>query len=72
MLIFGKFYLGYVENHIPEKALDLFEQMHLNLENTTYTKIFGACAQLVDNRAKKIGKNFLKKCQIVSEMITLY
>jgi hypothetical protein len=56
MLTFKKFNLGYVENNIPEKALDVFEQMHLKPEDITYAKIFSACAQLADERAMKIGK----------------
>ena len=44
---------------MPEKALDLFEEMHLNLENATYTIAFSACAQLSNDRAKKLGKKLL-------------
>jgi pentatricopeptide repeat protein len=63
MLTFKKFNLGYVENNIPEKALDVFEQMHLKPEDITYAKIFSACAQLADDRAMKIGKKLFDQMQ---------
>ncbi len=63
MWTFKKFNLGYVENNVPEKALDVFEQMHLNPEAITYAKIFSVCAQLADDRAMKIGKKILDQMQ---------
>ncbi|CAF4068573.1 unnamed protein product, partial [Rotaria magnacalcarata] len=50
---------GYVANDMSEKALDLFEQIHINLDHVTYTIVFNACAQLANDRAKKIGKKLL-------------
>ncbi|CAM4844112.1 unnamed protein product [Rotaria magnacalcarata] len=50
---------GYTENKIFEKALDLFDQIQLNLTNVTYTVIFNACAQLCNDRATKIGRKLL-------------
>ncbi|CAF4702971.1 unnamed protein product [Rotaria sp. Silwood2] len=44
---------------MSEEALDLFEQMHLNLNNITYSIVFNACAQLANDRAMKIGKQLL-------------
>ncbi|CAF5229424.1 unnamed protein product [Rotaria magnacalcarata] len=44
-----------------ERALDLFEQIHLNFDSVTYTVIFNACAGLVNDRAMKIGKELLAK-----------
>ncbi|CAF1016309.1 unnamed protein product [Rotaria sordida] len=52
---------GYVENKMIEKALDLFEQMHLNLDNVTYTSMFNACAELANDRARKIGYKLLNQ-----------
>ncbi len=43
------------------KALDLFEQMPLDPNESTLTIIFNACAQLSDDRAKEIGKKLLKQ-----------
>jgi len=61
MLIFGKFNLGYAENQMPEKALDLFEQMDLDLNSSTHAKIFSVCAKLADDRAKRIGNKLLEQ-----------
>ncbi|CAF4569707.1 unnamed protein product, partial [Rotaria socialis] len=56
-----KFNLGYVGNEMFEKALDLFEQIHLSLTNVIYTIIFNTCAKLCNDRAMKIGKKLLAK-----------
>ncbi|CAF4267136.1 unnamed protein product, partial [Rotaria magnacalcarata] len=42
-----------------EKALDLFEQIHLSLTNVIYAIVFNACAKLCNDRAMKIGKKLL-------------
>ncbi|CAF1067251.1 unnamed protein product [Rotaria sordida] len=52
---------GYIENEMYEKILDLFEQMHLNLDNVIYTLVFNACAQLANDRAMKIGEKLLQE-----------
>jgi pentatricopeptide repeat protein len=46
---------------MSEKALDLFEQMPFNPDNVIYTTIFNACAQLVNDRAMKIGQKLLDR-----------
>ncbi|CAF2065726.1 unnamed protein product [Rotaria magnacalcarata] len=52
---------GYVGNEMFERALDLFEQIHLNFDSVTYTVVFNACAGLANDRAMKIGKELLAK-----------
>ncbi|CAF5171256.1 unnamed protein product [Rotaria magnacalcarata] len=47
---------GYIENKTFEKALDLFEQIDIELNDVTYTIAFNACAKLCNDRAMKIGK----------------
>ncbi|CAF5147420.1 unnamed protein product, partial [Rotaria magnacalcarata] len=44
-----------------EKALDLFEEIDIELGDVTYTIIFNACAKLCNDRAMKIGKELLAK-----------
>ncbi|CAF5217811.1 unnamed protein product, partial [Rotaria magnacalcarata] len=51
----------YVGNEMFEKALDLFEQIHLSLTNVIYAIVFNACAKLCNDRAMKIGKKLLAK-----------
>jgi pentatricopeptide repeat protein len=58
---FTRFHLGYVKNNIPEKALDLFEQMPFNPDDFIIVIIFSACAQSSTDRAKKIGKELLRQ-----------
>ncbi|CAF4364978.1 unnamed protein product, partial [Rotaria sordida] len=52
---------GYVENKMYEKTLDLFEQLPFPLHNFGYTIIFNACAQLLNDRAKQIGRKLLQQ-----------
>jgi bisphosphoglycerate-independent phosphoglycerate mutase (AlkP superfamily) len=56
---FDKLYLGYVENKMSDKALDLFEQIPFTLHDVGYTIVFNACAQLSNDRAKQIGRKLL-------------
>jgi pentatricopeptide repeat protein len=44
---------------MPEKALDLFEQITISPNDVIYTMVFSACAQLGDDRAMQIGKRLL-------------
>ncbi|CAF4239603.1 unnamed protein product [Rotaria sordida] len=59
IITYGAMIKGYIGNTMSEKALDLFEQIHLNLDNVTYTIVFNACAQLANDRAMKIGRKLL-------------
>ncbi|CAF5081652.1 unnamed protein product, partial [Rotaria sp. Silwood1] len=61
IITYGALMKGYVENQMSEKALDLFEQIELNLNNVAYTIVFKACAELANDRAMKIGKTLLNK-----------
>ncbi|CAF2112185.1 unnamed protein product, partial [Rotaria magnacalcarata] len=56
-----EFNLGYVGNEMFEKALDLFEEIDIELGDVTYTIVFNACAKLCNDRAMKIGKRLLAK-----------
>ncbi|CAF2268538.1 unnamed protein product, partial [Rotaria magnacalcarata] len=50
---------GYVGNEMFEKALDLFEQIHLSLTSVIYAIVFNACGKLCNDRAMKIGRKLL-------------
>ncbi|CAF5175920.1 unnamed protein product, partial [Rotaria magnacalcarata] len=50
---------GYVKNEMFDRALDLFEQIHLNFDSVTYIVVFNACAELANDRAVKIGRKLL-------------
>ncbi|CAF4797372.1 unnamed protein product, partial [Rotaria socialis] len=52
---------GYIGNEIVDKALDLFEQIDVKLDDVTYIVVFNACAKLCNDRAMKIGKELLAK-----------
>jgi hypothetical protein len=55
----NRFNLGYVDNNMCEKALDLFEQMPLDPDDVTFIALFKACAQLNNDQARKIGNKLL-------------
>ncbi len=44
---------------MPEKVLDLFDEMSIKPDEVTLTLLFNACTQVGDERAKKIGKKLL-------------
>ncbi|CAF3289692.1 unnamed protein product [Rotaria socialis] len=52
---------GYIGNEIFDKALDLFEQIDVKLDDVTYIVVFNACAKLCNDRAMKMGKELLAK-----------
>ena len=51
---------------MPEKTLDLFEQMSVNPNNIIHTIVFKACALLSNERSMGIGKKLLN--QISNEL----
>ncbi|CAM4827294.1 unnamed protein product, partial [Rotaria magnacalcarata] len=59
IITYGTLMKGYVGNEMFERALDLFEQIHLNFDSVTYTVVFNACAGLANDRAIKIGRKLL-------------
>ncbi|CAF1650844.1 unnamed protein product, partial [Rotaria magnacalcarata] len=61
IITYGAMVKGYVGNEMFEKALDLFEQIDIELDDVTYTIVFNACAKLCNDRAMKIGKKLLAK-----------
>ncbi|CAF3819776.1 unnamed protein product [Rotaria sp. Silwood1] len=61
IVTYGTMMKGYVENEMSEKALDLFEQIELNLNSFAYTTVFKVCAELANDRAMKIGKVLLDR-----------
>jgi pentatricopeptide repeat protein len=50
---------GYNINGLPEKALDLFDQVSSMLNAKLYTIMYSTCAALSDDRAIKLGKQVL-------------
>ena len=51
---------------MPEKTLDLFEQMSVNPNDIIHTIVFNACALLANERSMSIGKKLLN--QISNEL----
>ncbi|CAF5173922.1 unnamed protein product, partial [Rotaria magnacalcarata] len=52
---------GLVTNNVPEKVLDLFDEMKIEPNQFTLSTLFNACAKLCNDRAMKIGKELLAK-----------
>lgn len=58
-LLNKNFSLGFISNKMPEKLLDLLDQMVIEPDDINTTFILNACAQLNNDRAMRIGKKFL-------------
>ncbi|CAF2087329.1 unnamed protein product [Rotaria magnacalcarata] len=79
IVAYGAMMKGYIQNNMCDEALDLFEEIPLNLSDVSYTIIFNACAQLSTDRAMKIGrkllnqmpKNFLNDNKLLTSAINM-
>ena len=52
---------GYVTNNLPEKALELFDDVSSEANAVLYTIVFSACADLSNERAVQSGKKYLEQ-----------
>ena len=53
--------VGYIDNHLPEKALNMFEEMTEAPDHVALAIFFRACAALNDQRAVELGNKVLKR-----------
>ncbi|CAF1426925.1 unnamed protein product [Rotaria sordida] len=44
---------------MPEKVLDLFDQMNIQPDQVVFNTLFSACARVANDRAKEIGRKLL-------------
>ena len=51
--------IGFISNKMPEKVFDLLNEMKMKPDQVTMSILFNACAQLRDDRARKIGEKLL-------------
>ena len=51
--------LGYLDNAMPDKAIDLFERMTVTPDDIVLSILFKACAAQPDERSIILGKKFL-------------
>jgi pentatricopeptide repeat protein len=56
---YGGIMNGYNINGLPEKALDLFDQVSSMLDAKLYTIMYSTCATLLNDRAVTLGKQLL-------------
>ncbi|CAF4946817.1 unnamed protein product, partial [Rotaria magnacalcarata] len=52
-------YTGLISNNMAEKVFDLLDEMEINPNSFTLAILFKACAELVNDRAIKIGRKLL-------------
>ena len=57
----NKLNLGYVDNNLYEKALDLLEEMPFSPDNIILSIALNACRQLNNDRARKIGEKYVQQ-----------
>jgi pentatricopeptide repeat protein len=53
--------VGYVKNNMSEKALDVFEEVSSSSDDVPYSIGYNACAALSNERARSLGKKYLKQ-----------
>lgn len=53
--------LGYISNNMSEKVLDSSDEMTIQPNEFTLAVIFKACAQVKDERARRIGNQLLNQ-----------
>jgi hypothetical protein len=53
--------IGYVSNAMPEKVLQLFQQISVEPDEVLVTILFNACAKLADHSSIKLGKDVLNR-----------
>jgi pentatricopeptide repeat protein len=58
---YGAMINGYNNNGLPEKALNLFDQVYSMLNENVYTMMYSACATLSNERNITFGKRLLDK-----------
>ena len=56
-------FVGYVNNNLPDKALDLFEQSSPEPDDALLSSAFSACAASGDQRAIRLGNKLLRQVQ---------
>jgi pentatricopeptide repeat protein len=64
---YGVMMNGYNINGLPDKALDLFDQVTSMLNANLYTIMYSTCAALSDDRAITMGKQLLSSMPKMSE-----
>ncbi|CAF1927493.1 unnamed protein product [Rotaria magnacalcarata] len=62
--MYGAMFKGYISNNTPEKFIDLFEKISVEIDEVIITILFNACAKLCDSQAIKIGKDTLNRLPI--------
>ena len=56
---------GYIDNNLPSKALNLFEQESFELNKVLYVIMFSACASLSNQRAVELGNKLFRQIPTV-------
>ncbi|CAF3845261.1 unnamed protein product [Rotaria magnacalcarata] len=52
---------GLITNRLPEKALDLFDEMIIEPDDVTFVVLLNACAKTGNDRAIKVGKKLVQQ-----------
>ncbi|CAF1150597.1 unnamed protein product [Didymodactylos carnosus] len=61
IFMYGALFKGYVSNDMPEKVLELFDEMPIEPDEVIITILFNACAKLANTHAVKLGKDVLNR-----------
>lgn len=78
--IFFFWSIGYAKNDLYEKALDLFEEIPLKLDEIMYIIVYNICASLSNQRSIQLGKKtfdkmpkeFLNNTPVVNSLMHMF
>ncbi|CAF5051592.1 unnamed protein product, partial [Rotaria sp. Silwood1] len=59
--MYGAMFKGYILNNMPEKVIELFEKISIEIDEVIIIMLFNACAKLCNSHAIQIGNNILKQ-----------
>ncbi|CAF1610463.1 unnamed protein product [Rotaria magnacalcarata] len=62
--MYGAMFKGYISNNMPEKVIELFETISVEVDEVLIIILFNACAKLCNSQAIKLGRDTLNRLPI--------
>ncbi|CAF3356567.1 unnamed protein product [Rotaria socialis] len=62
--MYGAMFKGYISNNMPEKIIELFETISVEVDEVLIIILFNACAKLCNSQAIKLGRDTLNRLPV--------
>ncbi|CAM4978137.1 unnamed protein product [Rotaria socialis] len=62
--MYGAMFKGYISNNMPEKVIELFETISVEVDEVLIIILFNACAKLCNSQAIKLGRDTLNRLPV--------